>query len=422
VTVDIFRDKGVVSCTVTVESGRVQEAFQQAYAEEARNIKVPGFRRGKAPTNVVRSRVDAKRIRRRVLEVLVPEGVKECLERYGLKPMGRPSLADYALEEGTDFVFQISLVERPEVKLGNYKGLEMSVPELAEIGEQAKETLERLRGREARLVAKEGEVEEGDTVEAHLEYWVDGECRMMRERAQLDLTEPSLNAALKQGLLSGKVGDEKELEETPAEGASAPAGRYKVAIKAIYRKDLPELTPSFVRTRFGKESVEALLQEIEEQLATRARGEAEREAKAALLRQVCSEAETEVPAYSTIRLASSRLSSFVEELRKSGFSLGEKETVGAGSVEQVFKDILEESRRAIKERLVVDEIAEREGIEVTEEEAAERLHQIRPDLEEDDPDHDALLGRIEADLLLNKVTDFLYANAVAKPQGQEPKE
>jgi len=415
VVVDIFRDKGVASCTVTLEAERVQKAFEEAYNEAAQNLKVPGFRRGKAPISVVRSRLDRKSIRNQVLERLMPEAVKECLERYDLKPMGRPSLENYSLEEGSEFVLQLSLVERPEVKLGDYKGLEVSLPEAPDPKQKARDMLEELRKAQVRLLPKEGEVEEGEVVEVHLEYWLDGSLRMVREKAHLDLGEPGLNKALREGLIGAKVGDERELDEEPGEEKAGPVGRYKIKMKAVLRKEVPELTAEWVKARYGKESIEALLQEIEEEVASRSRQEAHEEIKERLLRDASNRAEAEVPAYSTIRLASSRLATFVEELRERGFSLDEKGAKGPASVEQVFSDILEKSREAIKERLVVYEIAQGEGIEVTEEEVHQRLHQLRPEMAEDDPDRDALMGRVESDMLRGKVADFLYANAVVKP-------
>jgi trigger factor len=413
VVVDIFRDKGIASCTVTVEAERVQKAFEQAYGEAAQNVKIPGFRRGKAPLSVLRSRLDESKARSRVLDVLLPEAIKECLERHNLKPMGRPTLENYSLQEGEDLVFQMSLVERPEVKLGDCEGLEVSLPQLPDAKKEATETLDRLRNAETSLLPKEGEVEGGEVVEVHLEYWQDGELRMVREKAHLDLEQPTLNAALRQGLIGAKVGEEREFEDLP-EDASSKTGRYKVVVKGVFQKNVPEVTPEWVRARFGKQSVEVLLQEIEEQTIARAQERAQKELKESLLREACSRAETEVPTYSTIRLASSRLATFVDELRESGFSLEERGSEGPTAVEQVFADILEKSREAIKERLVVNEIAQREKIEVSEEEVAERLRALRPNLDEDDPDRDALVGRVESELLREKVMDFLFAKAVVR--------
>lgn len=411
--VDIFRDKGVASCTVRMERERVQRAFEQAYGEAAQNIKIPGFRRGKAPLNVLRSRLNEGQIRSRVLEMLVPEGIKECLERYSLKPMTRPTLEDYSLQEGSEFVFQVSLVERPKLELGECKGLQASLPEMPDTKQRAQEILERFRRTDARMKPKDGEVEEQDVVEARLEFWEDGEQRMVRERVRLDLGEESLDPALRSGLLGSKTGEEREFEK-----GSGGSGRYKVEIQSVFRKEVPELTPEWVKSKSGRESVEALMAELEDQEAKRAREEAEKEVREALLREACARAQTEVPVYSTIRLASSRLAAFVEELRTSGFSLEGKGAEGPGAVDQVFADILEKSREAIKERLVVQEIAEKEGITVSDEEVAAAVEAMHPELKEDDREREALLSRTEAELLRNRVIDFLYVNALVSTPEQ----
>lgn len=411
--VDIFRDKGVASCTITMERERVQRAFEQAYGEAAQNVKIPGFRRGKAPLNVLRSRLDERRIRSRVLEVLVPEGIKECLERYGLKPMTRPALEDYSLQEGSDLVFQVSLVERPKVELGDYKGLQASLPEMPDTKQRAQEILERFRRTTARVVPKDGEVEQDDLVEGRLEFWEDGEQRMIRERGRLDLGDEELDPALRSGLLGAKAGEEREFEEEPGGN-----GRYKVHIHAVFSKELPELTPEWIKSKSGQETLDGLLAELEEREATRAREKAEREVREALLREACARAQTEVPVYSTIRLASSRLATFVEELRTSGFSLEGTGKQSPTAVDQVFADILEKSRETIKERLVVQEIAEKQEITVSDEEVAAAVEAMHPELEKDDREREALLSRTEAEMLRNRVIDFLYANALVSTPEQ----
>jgi len=399
------RDNGLISCTVTIDEQTVGAVFAGIYERLAESVKIPGFRRGKAPRNLLRRRLNMTEVRAAVLQEMVPRAMDEVMEKYGLRPLDTPSLEDYDLEEGRPLVFRFSMVERPSVRLGEYKGLPWEPPE-PEDSRSVDDLLNELRSRRAKLEPVQEPAGENDVITGEMEFHRSDGNFVINEAARLDLSNPSLEKDLRANLIGIEPGGERNFEVRDEEGNVRAKCRFKAA--QVLRKTLPEIDDAFA-TALGAPSLEALRADLQEQLRQSREREGERLGREALLKKVVENSEVDVPVYSSVKLAAGLLGDYVDILRARGVSLQALRGEQTASAEQVFLQALGSAQEKIREQLVVEEIARCENVSVAEEESGEAPEESREGR-----------ARRRAQLLREKVVELLYQNARREPQ--EPAE
>jgi trigger factor len=365
---ELARDNGLISCTVTIDADTVTAAYDRAYAEFGANIKVPGFRRGHAPKNIIRARVNQEELRRTMLSEIVPAAAREVMAKYGLEALEGPTLETYHLREGDPLVFRFSLVERPRVSVADYAELDPDGAPEEEVPD-VEQALENMRQQQAQMEDSAEPAGETDVVEGELEFRrVDGNW-LIDESARIDLGSERVEGDIRKGLLGIKAGEERSFEVKDEEGQKRGDCRFKAV--RVAQKVVPELDDEFARTVGRVKSLEELKARLVEQLQQQADREQEQRRRQALLEQLVAKSRIEVPVYSTVKLAAGIVGDLVDSLRSRGLSLESLRGEGANTAEQVFQQALESAQRRIKEQLVVEEVAKRENIEVEMPAAAE---------------------------------------------------
>jgi trigger factor len=402
-----------------VEAETVQSEIDRRARELSRKVKLPGFRPGKVPVEVVK-----KRFRGEILgdaaETIVNKVVFEELDGRGLKPLAPPKVEDVKMDEGQPMTFRAVFETLPLIELPDWKGLRVSArgPNVTE--EDVDKEVERLREEAARYdpVEEERETRSGDFVLLDL-VWkpLDGGRGGRDENALIEIGNEGNHADMNRGLEGLRLGETRDIDVAWGEDAApAVAGktvRYTVTLKAIKRKVVPAADDDFAKDLGEVDSLAELREKLRRTLESAEERRADRETKAALVEALVAKADFEVPEALVERHMTARAESVARGLAYQGI---DPRKVGV-NWREYRESTREDSVKAARADILLDEIARREGIEALETDVegevarlAERAGRSREALRAQmakEGDLAALATRIREE----KTLDLLKANA-----------
>lgn len=236
--------------TVTVPAEKVNKALDQAFKKVVKQINVPGFRKGKVPRPIFEQRFGVEALYQDAIDILLPDAYGEAIDETDIKPVAQPEVSVTQIEKGKDFIFEATVTVEPEVKLGDYKGLEIEKQETELSDDELQEAIDHSLGHLAEMVVKEdGVVENGDTVNIDFSGSVDGEEFEggQAEGYDLEIGSGSFIPGFEEQLEGMKVDEEKDVvvtfpEEYHAEELAGKEATFKTKVNEIKFKEVPELT------------------------------------------------------------------------------------------------------------------------------------------------------------------------------------
>ncbi len=401
-----------------VPAEEIDREVEKLAAGFARNAKVPGFRPGKVPLNIIKQRYGSQ-LRSDATQEIIERCWKEALETRDLHPLSSPAVKDLQDKPGEPFRFTLSFEVLPAIELAEYKGISAAIPDSTIGDEEVARTLQTLQERHAQFAPYEnGEIADGHYVNLAVDGEFEGGGKPLHEE---DVTcvvgDPQTNETFSENLRGAKAGDVRVFDVSYPEDYHRKrfAGRtlhYTLTIKEIKQKQLPELNDDFAKD-LGAESLEALRSKVRDDLVTNARRTAEKKARESVLDEVVKRHSFDVPE-SLVRVElEQRARGIAANLARQGID------VNKTSID--WKKVFEEERplavQAVRRSLVLDAIARKENLDVTEEEletefqklaqrASKSAAAIRAQFEKDKRIQD-----FREDLRQNKALDFIYRNA-----------
>jgi trigger factor len=402
-----------------VDSDKVQQEIDARAKELARRVKLPGFRPGKVPLDVIKKRFKDE-ILGEAAEAIVNRVVFDELDGRGLKPLAPPKVQEVKLEEGQPMSFKAVFETLPLVELPDWKGLRVSARGPKVTDEDVQKEIDRLREEAARYdpVDEERETRSSDFVLLDLVWQpVEGGKGGRDENALIEIGNEGNHKDMNAGLEGMRVGETRQIEVAWGEDAApAIAGktvRYTVTLKGIKKKVVPERDDEFAKDLGEFDDLAALEAKIRQQLEAGEERRSDREVKAGLVDALVAKAGFEVPEALVERHMSARTESLARGLAYQGI---DPRRVGV-DWKQYRESTREDSVKAARADILLDEIAQREGIEVRDAEMdlelariAERSgrsrEQVRAQMEKEG-DLAALAARIREE----KTLDLLKANA-----------
>src|SRR5690606_10016727 len=241
--------------TITVSAERFDEALDQAFKKVVKDVTLPGFRKGKVPRHIFEKRFGVEALYQDAVDIILPDAYAEAVEQTEIFPVDQPKIDIEEIEKGKDLVFVCEVTVKPEVKLGEYKGIEYEEETIEVTEEEVDEELKRLQERHAELVLKEeGKVEEGNTVVIDFEGFIDDEPFEggKGENYSLEIGSGHFIPGFEEQLIGKEAGEEVEVNVTFPEDYHAKdlAGKdavFKVKIHEIKEKQVPELDDEFAK-------------------------------------------------------------------------------------------------------------------------------------------------------------------------------
>ncbi|MCM3730925.1 trigger factor [Fictibacillus nanhaiensis] len=412
--------------TVEVEASEVDTALDQAFKKVVKKVNVPGFRKGKMPRRLFEQRFGVESLYQDALDILLPKAYGDAVEETGIEPVDRPEVDIEKMEQGSNLVFTAKVIVKPEVKLGEYKGLEVEKTETEVTDEDVQNELTRLQEQQAELVVKEeGAIENGDTVNIDFEGFVDGEAFEggKAENYSLEIGSGSFIPGFEEQLVGEKAGTEKDVnvtfpEEYHAEELAGKPAVFKVKIHDIKSKQLPELNDEFAKEAEGDaETLEDLKKELRTKLEESKKQEAENKTRETVIEKASENAEIEIPEAMVNTELDRMVQEFGQRLQMQGMNLDLYYQFSGTSEEALREQMKEDAGKRVRTNLVLEAIVEAENIEVSEEEIDAELNKMAEMYKMEVEQIKQMLAMqggndaVAADLKVRKAIDFLVENS-----------
>lgn len=417
--------------SVEVPKERVDEALERAYRKIARNILIPGFRKGKAPRRLVERYVGSETLLQEALDELLPEAYRDAVEATGIEPIDRPQVTDVSIDVGKPLSFKAVVEVKPEVTLGDYRAIRVKREAVAVSDEDVEQTLQQLREQQAQLVAvaeEDAVAEKGLFATIDFAGRIDGEPFEGGEAKNyvLEIGAGRLIDGFEDQLVGMKVGEQKDIQVTFPEdyGREELAGKdavFTVTLHELKRKELPELDDEFAKSVGDFETLAALREDIKKSLTERAEADAEAQLRNQVVEQVVEQSEVDVPNVLVERRIDQLVADFTRQLATAGLTL-EDYLKYQEQDEQAFRDAFRERAvKDVKAELVLDAIARKEQLAPTDEELEKEAARLTGDPENvagarailADPD---VRDDVRAVLYIRKTIDYLVALATAEAE------
>lgn len=401
---------------ITLPAEEVNKGFKKAVAKIAGQVNIPGFRKGKAPRNIIEMHYGKEAVKQEAFELVANQCYTEALEQEKLIPVSDPKVEDSVFEENKDMELTIKVTLKPEVKLGDYKELHVEKEAVEVTDEAVEEQVQGLRSRHAKMVeAEEGAViEKGDFAIIDFAGTVDGEPFSGGEGKgyPLEVGSNSFIPGFEDQLVGLKKGDSTDVDVTFPEEyfVKELAGKqaiFKVNVQDVKRKELPELTDEYVAANSDCKTVEELRASYKERMQKAAENNAQIAYEKALIDLAVANAEFEVPEI----MIEDRVTQMIDEMRMSlearKLTLEQYMQYSGIDMKQLRERQHDAAVENVKTDLVLDAIAKAENIKVSMEDVDSELSAIASQ-------HGATLEDVKKIIKSNGTMGLLLANILRR--------
>ncbi|MBS4194858.1 trigger factor [Lederbergia citri] len=415
-------NKGVL--TVEVDEATVNNGLDAAFKKVSKQVNIPGFRKGRIPRSMFEKRFGVESLYQDALDVILPDAYISAIEETGIEPIDRPDIEIEQMEKGKELIFKATVQVKPEVKLGEYIGLEVEKMDTEVTDEDVNAELKQLQERQAELVVKEeGEVADGDSVVIDFEGFVDGEPFEggKSENYSLEIGSGSFIPGFEEQLVGVKAGEEKDVEVTfpeeyHAEELAGKPAVFKVKVHEIKSKELPELDDEFAKDVSEEtETLEELKESIKNRLVESKKNEAEQKLRDELVEKASENAEVDIPEVMVETEVDRMLKEFEQRLQMQGMTLDLYFQFSGQDEDALRQQMKEDAEKRVRTNLTLEAIAKAENIEADDEAAEEEMKKMAETYQMDLEEVKRLLGgnleNLKADLKVQKAVEFLVENS-----------
>lgn len=364
-----------VVLTIEVVAAELDKAEERACKRFASQVNIPGFRKGKAPRKIVEQHVGKQTVLQEAFDYFIaPEALAEALKDQKMEDIvTRPDIETVTLEEGKDVVFKATVVPRPEVKLGEYKGLKIAKDEVKVTDEDVDNQLKRMADHQAKMVeAPEGAaVEDGDFTTLDFKGFVDGEAFEGGEGKDypLQIGSNSFIPGFETQLIGAKVGEEKDVnvkfpEEYHAKELAGKDATFKCTIRSIKHKELPAIDDAFAKAASKFETLDELKADIRKNLTENAERKAENDRKAEALETASKNITVDIPPVMVDNEVTRMLREMEMRLAQQGMQLEQYLQFAGTDIAKLREQYRETAEKNVRTGLMLEEVAKAENIKV----------------------------------------------------------
>jgi trigger factor len=403
---------------ITVPLEEVDQETERVIAGIQKKVKLPGFRPGKAPAGLVRSKFDSE-IRQDVVENLVPKAFRKKAEEDNLVPVGQPNVTDIHFHKGEPLRFKVEFEVAPQIELGEYRGITVPYAEPEVTPEDVQQRIDQLRDQKAEYINQEPRpIQDGDFAVISLKSISGVAEPVEQDELMLHVGDPDTLPAFTENLRGMSPGDEKDISITYPEdyGQEKLAGKtveFHVAVKAIRSKELPEGNDEFARDLGDYKTLDELKETIRQTIFREREHRAQQDAKEKIVDKLVETHDFPIPEAFVDRQIEINLEQQLRGLAAQG--------IDPRQLKLDWNKIKESQRdRALKDvkaSLLLGKVADRESVEVTNDEVDREVQRIakqqrepiavvRPKLEKD-----GTIGRIAAHIRTEKTLNLLFEHA-----------
>lgn len=414
-------ETNVYEIQVTVDAQTFTDACKSAYMKQRKSIQIPGFRKGKATQGMVEKVYGEGAFYEEALEIVYPQAVQAAIDEAGLKVVSQPYDLDVPVmskAEGVEMTMKVTTY--PEVKLGDYKGLEAKMLETDVTDEDVENELKTMQDRNSRLVTVEDRAAEmGDTAEIDFEGFVDGVAfdGGKGENYPLELGSGSFIPGFEEQVAGHKTEEEFDVNVTfPEEYAAELAGKdavFKCKIHEIKSKELPELDDEFAKDVSEFDTLDELKEDIKKGIAEKKEKDAKADFENQLLEQVVENMEVEIPECMFDQKCDEMVQDYAYRMQMQGLDLNTYLQYLGQTMDQFKAQMMEGAKKQVEVSIALDAIIDAEKIEATEEEIDAEVAKLAEQygMEVEQIKKAVPADQLAKDINTKKAVDFIVDNA-----------
>ena len=419
-------EKNVAKFEVVVENVKFQEAVTKAFKQNQKKFNLQGFRKGKAPRKMIELNYGVEVFFEDAVNILLPDAYSEGLDELKLEPVDRPNLDIVEIGNDKDLVLSFEVTVRPEVKLGEYKGVEIESIDTVITAEDVDKELETLRGQNARLINVEDRaVELNDRVTIDYIGTLDGELfdGGADKGHELEIGSNTFIPGFEEQLIGANIDDEVEVnvtfpEDYHAEEMAGKAVVFKVNVLSIKVKELPELDDDFAIDTTEFDTLDEYRNDLKEKMQLSADESAERANRDRVIEKCVENMEVEIPEVMVDQEVEDMVNNFEQQLSQQGLNIEQYAQFTGGSLDDLKASMRKDALIRVETGLLFDAVVTAENIEATEEDLEEEYKKFADAQDKTVDEIKALFARnpeyLKDSIVSRKTVDFLVDNANIK--------
>lgn len=420
-------EKSMAKLTITVEAAKFDAAIDSAYQKNKGKIALPGFRKGKAPRAMIEKMYGAAVFYEDAANELIPEAYETAAKESELEIVAQPEIDVTQMEKGKDFIFTATVAVKPEVTLGDYKGIEVEKKEAEVSEEEITAEIDKAREANSRLITIEDRAtEDGDTVIIDFDGYVDDKQFEggYAEDYTLVLGSHSFIDNFEDQLVGKNIGDDVEVnvtfpEEYHVDELKGKPALFKVKIKEIQKKELPELDDDFAQDVSDFDTLDEYKADVEKKLLENKENQIKREQEDQIIEKIIENAQMEIPQQMITAQTRQMTQEFAQRLQSQGLSLEQYLQFTGLTPQKMMEDLEPQALKRIQSRLVLEAVVAAENIEASEEEIDKELENMASMYQMEIDKLKELIGddekkQIGMDLAVQKAVEFVVKEAVEK--------
>ena len=425
--VEQLEEKNMVKLVIEATAEEFEAGLNTAYNKSKSKINVPGFRKGKAPRKIIEQLYGQEVFFEDAANAIIPDAyAKACIESE-LDIVSQPKISVTQLEKGKPFVFEAEVAVRPEVELGNYKGVEVSKVDTEATDADVEEEIKKVAEQNSRTITVEDRaVKDGDMTVIDFEGFIDGEAFEggKGENYPLTIGSHSFIDNFEDQIIGMNIGDEKEInvtfpEDYHAEELKGKEAVFKCTVHEIKAKELPEIDDEFAAEVSEFDTLEEYKADVKAKIKEQKAADGKRNQEDQAVEQAVKNAEYEIPQPMIDTQTTQMVEDFAQRIQSQGITLEQYFQFTGLTAEKMMEDMKPQAIKRIETRLVLEAIAKAENIEITDEKVDEELAKMAESYKMEVEKLKEFMGenekkQMKEDLAVQEAVTFLVENAVEK--------
>ena len=425
--VEQLEEKNMVKLVIEASAEEFEAGLNAAYNKNKNKISVPGFRKGKAPRKMIEQLYGSQIFFEDAANEIIPDAYADAAKESGLDIVSQPKVSIEQLEAGKPFIFAAEVAVRPEVELGEYKGVEVTKADAEVTDADVEEELKKVQDQNSRTVSVEDRaVKDGDMTVIDFEGFIDGEAFEggKGENYPLTIGSHSFIDTFEEQMIGMNIGEEKELnvtfpEDYHAENLKGKPATFKVTVKEIKEKQLPELDDDFAQDVSDFDTLAEYKDDLKKKIAERKESEAKAKKESEAIEKVVEAAKMDIPQAMIDTQVNRMLEDFAMRLQQQGLSVEQYFQYTGMTADKIMEEMKPEAVKRIQSRLVLEAVVKAEGLTASEEEFQDELNkmaeQYKMEIEKiKEFMQDAEAKQMKDDIAIQKAVELIVSSAVEK--------
>ena len=428
-------ENSMAKITIEVSAEDFEAAMVKSYHKNKGKISIQGFRKGKAPRKMIEKLYGPEIFYEDAANFAIPEAYETAAKECGLEIVSRPEIDVEDIGKDKPFVFTATVAVKPEVELGDYKGIEVEKQEVKVLAADVNAEIDRVREQNSRIMTVEDrEIQKDDIAVIDFEGFVDGEAFDGGKGTDYSLTigSHSFIDTFEDQLIGKKTGDKVDVnvtfpEEYHEASLKGKPALFKVEIKEVKVKELPNLDDEFASEVSEFDTLKEYKASVKKTLTDRKKAQVKTEKENKVLEKVVENAKVELPAPMVDEQVSQMVNEFASRLQQQGLSIEQYMQMTGNTREMMLEQLKPQAERKIKSRLCMEAVAKAENITVSEEDYEEEMKVMADAYQIEVDKVKEMLGEKEKksvmeDIAVRKAIEFVAENAVVKEKEEKTEE